>query len=139
MMRATHHGVGLEKSTRASIKCSLRPLQRKETSLWIGKRVQVILAFLLLQFKVNSSILVSWLMLSCLIDSLILLLGATIHACRSSGHHIVALERDADIFKEVLMHIRDPEPLPACSTPRDRASILDEPLQKRQRMFATPL
>ena len=35
--------------------------------------------------------------------SLILLLGATIHACCSSGRHIVALERDADIFKEVLM------------------------------------
>ena len=45
--------------------------------------------------------------------SLILLLGATIHVCRSSGRHIVALERDVDIFKEVLMPMRDPEPLPA--------------------------
>ena len=70
-------------------------------------------------------------MLSCLIDSLILLLGTTIHAYHSSGRHIVALERDADIFKEVLMPMRDPEPLPARSTPRDQASIPDEPLQKR--------
>ena len=63
-----------------------------------------------------------------LLISLILLLGATIHACRSSGRHIVALERNADIFKEVLMPIRDPKPLPAHSTPRGRAPIPDEPL-----------
>ena len=67
------------------------------------------------------------------------LLGATIHACHSSGRHIVALERDANIFKEVLMPMRDPEPLPARSTPHARAPIPDEPLQKRQRTFSTPL
>ena len=78
-------------------------------------------------------------MLSCLIDSLILLLGATINACRSSGRYIVALERDADIFKELLMPMRDPEPLPARSTPRAWALIPDEPFQKRQRLFAAPL
>ena len=71
--------------------------------------------------------------------SFILLLGATIHVCRSSGRHIVALERDADIFKEVLMPMQDPEPLPARSTPRARAPLPDEPLQKRQRTFAAPL
>ena len=71
--------------------------------------------------------------------SLILLLGATIHACRFTGRHIVALERDADIFKEVLMPMRDPEPLPARSTPGARASLPNEPLQKRQRTFAAPL
>ena len=60
--------------------------------------------------------------------SLILLLGATIHACRSSGRHIVALERDADIFNEVLMPMQDPEPLPARSTPRARAPLPEEPL-----------
>ena len=70
--------------------------------------------------------------------SLILLLGATIHACRSSGRHIVALERDVDIFKEVLMPMRDLEPLPARSTPRARAPLPKEPLQKRQRTFAAP-
>ena len=71
--------------------------------------------------------------------SLILLLSATIHACRSSGRHIVALEHDADIFKEVLMPMRDPKPLPARSTPRARAPLPDKPLQKRQRTFAAPL
>ena len=71
--------------------------------------------------------------------SLILLLGATIHACRSSGRHIVALECDADIFKEVLMPMRDPKPLPARSTPCARAPLPEEPLQKRQRTFAAPL
>ena len=67
-----------------------------------------------------------------LLISLILLLGATIHACRPSGCHIVALECDADIFKEVLMPLRDPEPLPARSTPCGWAPIPDEPLQKRE-------
>ena len=71
--------------------------------------------------------------------SLILLLGATIHACCSSGRHIVALERDADIFKEVLMPMQDLEPLSARSTPRARAPLLKEPLQMRQRTFAAPL
>ena len=71
--------------------------------------------------------------------SLILLLGAAIHACRSSGRHIVALERDADIFNEVLMPMQDPEPLPARSTPRARAPLPEEPFQKRQRTFAVPL
>ena len=71
--------------------------------------------------------------------SLILLLGPTIHACRSSGRHIVALERDADIFKEVLMPMRDPEPLPARSTPHARAPLPEEPLEKRQRTFVAPL
>ena len=63
-----------------------------------------------------------------LLISLILLLGTTIHVCRSSGRHIVALERDVDIFNEVLMPMREPEPLPACSTPRGPAPIPDEPL-----------
>ena len=74
-----------------------------------------------------------------LLISLILLLGETIHACRSSGRHIVALELDADIFNEVLMPMRDPEPLPARSTPCGWAPIPDEPLQKKQRTFAAPL
>ena len=71
--------------------------------------------------------------------SLILLLGATIHACCSSGRHIVALERDADIFNKVLMPMQDPEPLPARSTPHARAPLPEEPLQKRQRTFDVPL
>ena len=70
--------------------------------------------------------------------SFILLLGATIHACRSSGRHIVALERDADIFKEVLMPMRDPEPLPARSTPRARAP-LPTSLSRRDRGRLLPL
>ena len=74
-----------------------------------------------------------------LLISLILLLSATIHACRSSGRHIVALECDADIFNKVLMPMRDLEPLLARSTPRGRAPIPDEPLEKRQRTFAAPL
>ena len=74
-----------------------------------------------------------------LLISLILLLGMTIHACCSCGRHIVELERDADIFKEVLMPMQDPEPLLACSTPCGWAPIPDEPLQKRQRTFAAPL
>ena len=67
--------------------------------------------------------------------SLILLLGTTIHACRSSGRHIVALEHDANIFKEVLMPMRDPKPLPIRSTPHSRAPIPDKPLQKRERLL----
>ena len=74
-----------------------------------------------------------------LLISLILLLGAKIHPCYSSGCHIVALEHDADIFNDVLMPMRDPEPLPAHSTPRALASIPDEPLEKRQRTFDAPL
>ena len=74
-----------------------------------------------------------------LLISLILLLGATIQACCSSGRHIVVLERDIDIFNEVLMPIQDPEPLPARSTPRGWAPILDEPLQQRQKTFVAPL
>ena len=58
---------GPRESTKASIKCSLRPSQGKETSLWTGRRAHVILAFLFkLQFKVDSSILKSRLTLSCL-------------------------------------------------------------------------
>ena len=71
--------------------------------------------------------------------SLILLLGMTIHACHSSGRHIMALEFDADIFKEVLMPMQDSESLPIRSAPRGRALIPDEPLQKRQRTFDAPL
>ena len=48
--------MGLERSTRASIRCSLRPLQRKAALLWIGRQAQVILASLSLQFKVVSNI-----------------------------------------------------------------------------------
>ena len=109
--------MSLGRSTRASIRCSLRPLQRKETSLWIDRRAQVILASLSLQFKVDSSI--PHIMVNAslvLLISLILLLGATIHACCSNGRHIVALEHNADIFKEVLMPMQDPKPLPARST-----------------------
>ena len=62
-----------------------------------------------------------------LLISSILLLGGTIHACHSSGCDIVALERDVDIFNDVLMPMQDPEPLPARSTPRAQASIPDEP------------
>ena len=94
-----HHGLGLGRSTKASIRCSLRSLQRKATSLWIGRRAQVILATLSFQFKVVSNI--PRIMINAphvLLISSILLLDETIHVCRSSGHHIVALERDADIF-----------------------------------------
>ena len=96
--------MGLGRSTKASIRCSLRPLQRKATLIWIGRRAQVILAPLSLQFKVVSNI--PHIMVNAshvLLISLILLLGTTIHACHSSGRHIMALEGNADIFNDVLM------------------------------------
>ena len=96
--------MGLGRKTIASIRCSLRPLQKKATSLWIGRQAQVILALLSIQFKVVSNIL--RIMVNAphvLLISSILLLGATIHACHSSGRRIVALEHDADIFNDVLM------------------------------------
>ena len=132
--------MGLERSTKAFIRCSLRPLQRKATLLWIGKQAQVIPPPLALQFKVVSNI--PHIMVNAhhvLLISLILLVGTTLHTCHSSGCHIVALKRDADIFNKVLMPMRDREPLLACSTPCARAPIPDEPLQKRLRMFAAPL
>ena len=132
--------MGLGRSTRASIRWSLRPLQRKVTLLWIGRQAQVILAPLSLQFKVVSNI--PCIMVNAphvLLISLILLLGATTHTCHSSGCHIVALKRDADIFNDVLMPMQDPKPLPTRPTPRAWAPIPDEPLQKRQRTFAVPL
>ena len=94
--------MGFGRSTKAFIRCSLRPLQRKATSLWIGRRADVILAPLSFQFKVVSNIhhiMVNALYV--LLISSILLLGATIHARRSSGRHIVALERNAGIFKDM--------------------------------------
>ena len=87
-------------STRASIRCSLRLLQRKATLLWIGRQTQVILAPLSLHFKVVSNI--PCIMVNAphvLLISLILLLGTTIHACRSSGRHIMALERDVEYLQ----------------------------------------
>ena len=63
-----------------------------------------------------------------LLISLILLLGVTIHGSHSSGYHIVALERNVDIFNDVLMLMQDPKPLPARSTPRAQAPIPNEPL-----------
>ena len=111
--------MGLGRSTKASIKCSFRPLQRKATLLWIGKRAQVILARLSLHFKVVLKI--PRIMVNAphvLLISLIFLLGATIHAWRSSSCHIVALKRDMNIFNDMLMPMRDPEPLSARSTPR---------------------
>ena len=120
------------RSTRASIRYSLRPLQRKATLLWIGTRAQVILAPLSLQFKVVSYI--PHVMVNApyvLLISLILLLGTTIHPCRSSGRHIVALECDADIFNDMLVPMQDPKPLPVRSTPRAWALIPDKPLQKK--------
>ena len=48
--------MGLGRSTKASIRCLLRSLQRKATSLWIGRRAHVILALLSFQFKVVSNI-----------------------------------------------------------------------------------
>ena len=124
--------MGLRRSTKASIKCSLRPLQKKATLLWIGMRALVILTPLSFQFKVVSNI--PCMMVNAphvLLISSILLLGATIHVCHSSGRHIVALERDPNIFNDVLMPMRDLELLPTRSTPHARDPIPDEPLQKR--------
>ena len=121
--------MGFGRSTRASITCSLRPLQRKEILLWIGRQAQVILAHLSFQFEVILNI--PRIIVNAphvLLISSILLLGVTIHACCSSGHHIVVLECNADIFNDVLMPMRDPKPLPAHSTPRSRALIPDKPL-----------
>ena len=132
--------MGLGRSTKASIRCSLRLLQRKVTSLWIGRQAQVILAHLSFQFKVVSNI--PHIMVNAphvLLISSILLLGATIHVCRSSGRHIVALERDANIFNNVLMPMQDPEPLLARSTPCAWAPIPNKPLQKRHRTFVASL
>ena len=60
--------------------------------------------------------------------------GASILACRGSGRHIVALEKDFDIFNAHLKSMGDPAP--SHSTLRLAPADLDEPLQKQQRHFA---
>ena len=96
--------MSLGKSTKASIRCSLRPLPKKATLLWIGRQTEVILVSQSIQFKVVSNIPhIMVIAPHVLLISLILLLGVTIYACCSSGCHIVAFERNADIFNDVLM------------------------------------
>ena len=56
------------------------------------------------------------------------MLGAFILAYRGSGRHIVALEKDSDIFNAHLKSMGDPAPLR--STPRIPPPDLDEPPQK---------
>ena len=53
------------------------------------------------------------------------MLGASILACRGSGHHIVALEKDSDICNAHLKSMEDPAP--SHSTPRLPPLDLDEP------------
>lgn len=63
--------------------------------------------------------------------------GASIAACRSSGRHIVAVERDTEIFNAVLLPLRDLEPpsqRPESS--RHRPPTFEEPMQKKQRRHA---
>ena len=55
--------------------------------------------------------------------------GASILVCRGSGHHIVALEKDFDIFNAHLKAMEDLAPLR--STPRILPLDLDEPPQKQ--------
>ena len=51
--------------------------------------------------------------------------GASILACRGSGHHIVAPKKDSDIFNAHLKSMGDPAPLR--STPQIPPLDLDEP------------
>ena len=60
--------------------------------------------------------------------------GASILACHGSGRHIVALEKDSDIFNAHLKSMGDPALLH--STPQLVPTNLDEPPQKQQRRFA---
>ena len=54
-------------------------------------------------------------------------------ACCGCGRHIVALEKDSDIFNVHLKSMGDPAP--SHSTPWLVPMNLDEPLQKQQRRF----
>ena len=60
--------------------------------------------------------------------------GASILACRGSGRHIVALEKDSNIFNAHLKSMEDLAPLR--SIPPLMPADLDEPPQKQQRRFA---
>lgn len=52
--------------------------------------------------------------------------GASIHACRRSGRHIVAFESDPLIFKAVLAPLRDVAPLASVVVPSMDVTLLDE-------------
>ena len=56
--------------------------------------------------------------------------SASILACHRSGYHIVALEKDSDIFNVHLKSMGDPTPLR--STPRLAPTDLDEPPQSNR-------
>ena len=60
--------------------------------------------------------------------------GASILVCRGCGRHIVALEKDSDIFNAHLKSMGDPAP--SCSTLRHPPLDLDEPPQKQEKCFA---
>ena len=71
-----------------------------------------------------------------------LLLGSFIVACRSNGRHIVAVERDSQIFNAVLAPMQDREPsfetiVPLLGPPQyhDPPQFHDHP-HKRQRRHA---
>ena len=139
------HGEGLGRSTRASFRCFLRPLQRKATLFLIGRLAQALLAPLLFIFcklciTLKPYSIVPYILFLSNFSSIFFLPGTTIHACRSSSHHIVALKRNPNIFNKLFKSLHDPKPPQPPSSPRPRPPNLDKPpLQKRQRTFAVSL
>jgi hypothetical protein len=54
------------------------------------------------------------------------IVGAFVHACRRSGHHIVAFESDPLIFEAVLAPLRDVVPSASIVVPTMNAALFDE-------------
>lgn len=52
-------------------------------------------------------------------------LGASIHACKLSGQHLVALEGDPDIFEAIIAPLCEANPLMTCgSVPKTTSSLM---------------
>ena len=52
--------------------------------------------------------------------------GAAIKACRATGRHIIALEKDSDVFKGVLEKMKKDTPIPVATEVEDDALIEDK-------------
>lgn len=63
--------------------------------------------------------------------------GASVHACRSTGRHLIALESDAEIFNGVLNALKDPQPRSDPNPTKRQPPVLigddDKPAQKVKR------
>jgi hypothetical protein len=54
------------------------------------------------------------------------IVGASIHACRRSGRHLVAFESDPFIFEAVLTPLQDAAPSASTAVPSTEATLFDE-------------